>query len=223
MSILLLGGSPSLPSSSSRLLLHIGDKLALQGHRCSRLQVRDLPAEALLHADFGDAAIVGARALVAAADAIVIATPVYQASYTGILKAFLDLLAQDGLAGKLVLPVATGGSQSHVMALDYALRPVLAALSAGHVLASIYATSNQLHWDAESGLAPDALTAARVNAGVDELSSALLALQQRRLAASGAPVARPPAARSLKDYPYKQNSKNSQNSLPASSIEETRA
>ena len=206
MSILLLGGSPSPASSSSRLLLHIGDKLALQGHRCSKLQVRDLPAEALLHADFGNAAIVRAKALVAAADAIVIATPVYQASYTGILKAFLDLLPQDGLVGKLVLPVATGGSQSHVMALDYALRPVLAALSAGHVLASIYATSTQLHWDAEGGLTPDALTAVRVNAGVDELSSVLLALQQRRAPAADRPAERPLAARSLKDYPTTQNS-----------------
>ncbi len=193
MSILLLGGSPSLSSSSSRLLLHIGDKLALHGHRTSKLQVRDLPAQALLHAQFDDAAIVRAKALVADADAIVIATPVYQASYAGILKAFLDLLPQDGLAGKLVLPVATGGSQSHVMALDYALRPVLAALSARHVLASIYATSQQLNWDADTGLYPDGAIAARIADGVTELSVALYALQQRRAPKAGAaPAERAP-------------------------------
>jgi hypothetical protein len=49
-------------------------------------------------------------------------------------------------AGKLVLPRATGGSQSHMLALDYALRPVLHALAAKHVLTSIYATSEQLEW-----------------------------------------------------------------------------
>jgi FMN reductase len=81
---------------------------------------------------------------VAEADAIVIATPVYKASYTGILKAFLDLLPQDGLKDKLVLPLATGGSQSHLLALDYALRPVLQALDARQVFTSIYATSQQL-------------------------------------------------------------------------------
>lgn len=160
---------------------HIGDKLALQGHRHSKLHVRDLPAQALLHADFGDAAIGRAVALVAEADALVIATPVYKAAYSGILKAFLDLLPQDGLAGKLVLPLATGGSQSHLLALDYALRPVLAALSARHVLASIYATSEQLDWNADTGsLTLAAPIAARVAVGVDELSQALFAQQQRR-------------------------------------------
>jgi FMN reductase len=182
MSILLLGGSPSLASSSSRLLLHIGDQLALRGYRHSTLQVRELPPQALLHADFADAAIARASALVAAADAIVIATPVYKASYSGILKAFLDLLPQDGLAGKLVLPLATGGSQSHMLALDYALRPVLAALSARQVLASIYATADQLGWHADSGLNLAAPIAARVADGVEQLSRALFAQRQERIA-----------------------------------------
>lgn len=120
MSVLLIGGSPAPQSGSARLLQHIGDRLTLLGHRSHRIHVRDLPAEALLHADFADAAIVRALALVHEADAVVIATPVYKASYTGILKAFLDLLPQGGLAGKLVLPLATGGSQSHMLALDLA-------------------------------------------------------------------------------------------------------
>jgi SsuE family FMN reductase len=92
---------------------------------------------------------------VAEADAIVIATPIYKASYTGILKAFLDLLPQDGLKDKLVLPLATGGSQSHLLALDYALRPVLQALDARQVFTSIYATSQQLTWSDVSGLTLD--------------------------------------------------------------------
>ena len=88
------------------------------------------------------------------ADAIVVGTPIYKASFSGVLKTFLDLLPQDGLAGKIVLPLATGGSQSHMLALDYALRPVLASLAPRHILPSIYATSEQLPWDAENGLRP---------------------------------------------------------------------
>jgi FMN reductase len=200
MSILLLGGSPSLPSSSSRLLQHIGDRLALLGHRHGRLHVRDLPAQPLLHADCGNAVLQRALALVADADAVVVATPVYKASFSGLLKTFLDLLPQDGLAGKLVLPVATGGSQSHMLALDYALRPVLAALSARHVLASIYATSDQLGWDAEGGLTLAPAIAARVAAGVEELSAALGARADR----DTAPVPACLSGRSLKDFPYAQ-------------------
>jgi len=164
MSILLLGGSPQLPSSSSRLLAHIGEQLALQGHSYARLHVRDLPAHALLQADYADAAIARAVQAVADADAIVIATPIYKASYTGLLKAFLDLLPQDGLAGKLVLPLATGGGHAHTLALDYALRPVLHALGAKQVFTSIYANAQQLAWHEERGLSLDAPIAARVQA-----------------------------------------------------------
>jgi FMN reductase len=184
MSVLLLGGSPSNPSSSTRLLHHIGQRLALHGHRTNRLQVRDLPATALLHAYFGDAAIADALAQVDEADAIVIATPVYKASYSGVLKAFLDLLPQDGLAGKLVLPLATGGSQSHMLMLDYALRPVLASLSARSILPSVYAASDQLQWSEAGGLLLAAPIAARVAQGVDQLSAELRALAPRRTAAA---------------------------------------
>jgi FMN reductase len=180
MSILLLGGSPSPQSGSARLLQHIGERLALHGHRSSRIHVRELPAAALLHADAGDAAIARALALVSAADAVVVATPVYKAAYTGILKAFLDLLPQDGLAGKLVLPLATGGSQSHMLALDYALRPVLASMSARFILPSIYITSAQLEWSAGAGLLLAAPVAGRVAQGVDQLASELNALARSR-------------------------------------------
>jgi FMN reductase len=184
MSVLLISGSPSPTSSGARLLYHIGERLASQGHHCSRLLVRDLPAEALLHANFSDPAIVRALAQVAAADAVVIATPVYKAAYSGILKAFLDLLPQEGLDGKLVLPVATGGSQSHMLALDYALRPVLAALNARFILPSIYSTSDQLHWHVEQGLSLDPAIAPRVARGVEQLSSELFALALRSPAVS---------------------------------------
>ncbi len=188
MSILLIGGSPAFPSSTGRLLDHVGRKLAIYGHRHRTLQVRDLPARALLHADTSDLAIKRALAAVAAADAIVIATPVYKASYTGILKSLLDLLPQDGLEGKLVLPMATGGSQSHMLALDYALRPVLHALEARHVLSSIYATSQQLAWSDDAGLTLDPAVAWRVDAGVEDLSTGLQALAGRTEAVYVAPL-----------------------------------
>lgn len=199
MSILLLGGSPQLPSSSSRLLAHIGEQLALQGHSYARLHVRDLPAHALLQADYADAAIARAVQAVADADAIVIATPIYKASYTGLLKAFLDLLPQDGLAGKLVLPLATGGGHAHTLALDYALRPVLHALGAKQVFTSIYANAQQLAWHEERGLSLDAPIAARVQAGIDDVSAGLFLLQGRR---SPAPADIAVPARSLHDQPY---------------------
>lgn len=180
MSVILISGSPSPTSSGARLLHHIGERLASHGHQCSRLQVRDLPAAALLHGDVTEPAIARALAQVAAADAVVIATPIYQASFSGALKCFLDLLPQEGLDGKLVLPVATGGSQSHLLALDYALRPVLSSLAARFILPSIYAASSQLAWHADDGLQLDAPISNRVARGVEQLSSELFALALRR-------------------------------------------
>lgn len=178
MTILLLAGSPSAPSRSTRLLHYTGEKLALLGHRYSKLDVRDLPGDALLRAEFGHPAIQAALAQVAQASAVVVATPVYKAAYSGALKAFLDVLPQFGLTGKLVLPLATGGSQSHMLALDYALRPVLSSLAARHVLPSIYATEAQVQWSEQEGLSLDQNVFQRINEGVQQLSDSLLALQK---------------------------------------------
>ena len=178
MTILLLAGSPSAPSRSTRLLHYVGEQLAVLGHRSTQLEVRDLPGQALIRADFNDSQIKAALAQVAAASAVVVATPVYKAAYSGVLKAFLDLLPQFGLTDKLVLPLATGGSQSHMLALDYALRPVLSSLGPKHVLSSIYATEAQVTWSEADGLVLDSLIVARVQEGVEQLSRGLRALQQ---------------------------------------------
>jgi FMN reductase len=134
------------------LLDFIAEQVGDRSYDIARLNVRDLPAQALVHADFSDSKIVAAQQAVAAARAIVIATPVYKAAYSGLLKTFLDLLPQTGLTGKWVLPLATGGSPAHMLAMDYALRPVLTSLSAQHVFPGIYATDQQVQWSVEQGL-----------------------------------------------------------------------
>ena len=143
-SVLLVAGSPSTPSRSSALLEAVGTRLALRGVRVERLAVRDLPAPALLAADTSHPALQRAADQLAAARAVVVATPVYKAAYSGLLKTFLDLLPQSALKGKTVLPLASGGSPHHMLALDYALRPVLQSLAARHILAGVYATDSQV-------------------------------------------------------------------------------
>jgi FMN reductase len=112
----------------------VAARLTAQGHQVTPLDVRTLPSEALLGADFGHPAIVAATELFARADGVVIATPVYKAAYSGLLKSLLDLLPQYALAGKTVLPLATGGTTAHILAIDYALRPVLSSMGAGHIV-----------------------------------------------------------------------------------------
>ncbi|MFZ6843125.1 NADPH-dependent FMN reductase [Undibacterium sp. RuTC16W] len=173
MTILLLSGSPSLPSRSARLLHYVGERLTALGLHTSTVQVRDLPAQALLHADFANPELLAVKQQLAEAQAVVIATPIYKAAYSGLLKTFLDILPQDGLAGKLVLPVATGGSQSHMLALDYALRPVLASLAAAHILPSVYATDKQVEWSEQQGIKIDPAILERLHEGVRQLHQGL--------------------------------------------------
>ena len=142
MSIVALAGSPSANSRSTALLRHVLDRFAESEPR-HEIVLRDLPAAALVRADVDDPAIRRARDQVAAARLVVIATPIYKASFSGLLKTFLDLLPQDALRGKTVLALGTGGSAAHLLALDYALKPVLAALGARHILDAVYATDAQ--------------------------------------------------------------------------------
>ena len=193
MSILFIAGSPTTPSRSARLLDFIADQVRDRGYEITRLNVRDLPAQALLHADFADTQIGEAQQLVAAASAVVIATPVYKAAYSGVLKAFLDLLPQTGLTGKLVLPLATGGSPAHMLALDYALRPVLTSLSARHVFPGIYATDQQVQWSAEQGLKLDDDVEQRLRQGSQRLLDSLESLRadQQRQRCGGSAASEP--------------------------------
>src|ERR1700690_2954029 len=121
-------GSPSADSRTLALARTVAAGLSGQGFEVETINVRDLPAEDLLWGRVDAPGLRAALALVERARGVVVATPIYKAAYTGVLKSFLDVLPQFGLKGKIVLPLATGGTIAHVLALDYALRPVLSSL-----------------------------------------------------------------------------------------------
>jgi FMN reductase len=143
-SVLIISGSPSSTSRTERLARSIATRIGLRDVRASLLDVRSLPAEDLLNARFDAPSIVEATAQVAAADGIVVATPVYKAAYSGLLKTFLDVLPQFALRNKVVLPLATGGTIAHVLAIDYALRPVLSSLDPLHVVNGLFILDKQI-------------------------------------------------------------------------------
>lgn len=81
---------------------------------------------------------------VAASDCVVFASPTYKASYTGLLKAFLDRYPSNGLARVTAVPVMTGGSQMHAMVIDAALRPVLIELGASLPTRGLFFETSQM-------------------------------------------------------------------------------
>ncbi|MCX5072883.1 NADPH-dependent FMN reductase [Streptomyces sp. NPDC060334] len=177
--LLAVTGSPSVHSRTAVVVDQVLRRLSHSGYETAHLAVRELPAADLLSARRGEPEIRRAVEAVAEADGLIIATPIYKASYTGLLKAFLDLLPQDGLAGKTVLPIATGGSLAHVLTIDYALRPVLSALGARHVTAGRFVLDSAV----ERGDGPDRLRPEAeldLYQAVDEFADAL------RIAPAGA-------------------------------------
>ena len=72
------------------------------------------------------------------ADVIVVGTPVYKASYTGLLKHFFDLLDPNVLSGKVAVLAATGGSDHHSLVLEHQLRPLLSFFGIHTVPTTVY-------------------------------------------------------------------------------------
>lgn len=151
--IVTLSGSPHQNARSAALLGHVIREVRTQGSEVASYHPSDFPPEALVYADFRHPLVRRLQQDVERADGLIIATPVYKAAYSGALKLLLDLLPQRGLERALVLPIASGGSLAHMLAIDYALRPVLSALKARHVLDGVYAVESELTWAAPGELA----------------------------------------------------------------------
>jgi FMN reductase len=172
-SILVLSGSPSAASRTAALTEHLADRLRGHGHTVRTVRVRDLPPAALLAADAHDPAIADVVHDLSTVDGVIVASPIYKAAYSGVLKTLLDLLPQFALAGKVVLPVVTGGSPAHVLALDYALRPVLSSLGAHHIVQGWFVLDQHIE-RAGDGVRLAAPAADPLYAVVDSFSDTLL-------------------------------------------------
>ena len=139
--VLAVAGSPSATSNTAAVVERAGELLLGAGDTgvaLETLRLREIPAAALIHGDTRDAALAASHRALAAADGVIVGTPVYKASFSGLLKCWLDSLDQFALRGKSVLPLAVGGGTAHVLVLDYALRPVLQSFDPRQVTAGYF-------------------------------------------------------------------------------------
>lgn len=84
------------------------------------------------------------NALVADSDLAIFASPTYKATYTGLLKAFLDRYPANGLAGVTAIPVHTGADFTHAMGPTFTLSPLLVELGATVPGRGFYLSLSQL-------------------------------------------------------------------------------
>jgi FMN reductase len=170
LNVAAISGSPSATSRSRRLAEYAVGRFAAAGASVGVIDLCEMPADGLL-ARSRPQAIVDAVQRALAADVIVASTPVYRATYSGLLKLFFDLLPQDAFAGKIGLPIVTGASPAHQLAVDHAFRPLFASIGGLVVSNAVYATDEEFGPD---GPAEQVLK--RLDRAVDEA----LALSSRR-------------------------------------------
>ena len=75
------------------------------------------------------------------ADGLIVVSPIFSASYSGLFKSFFDVLDNKALTGKPVVIAATGGTPRHSLALEHALRPLFAYLRAIVMPTAVYAAT----------------------------------------------------------------------------------
>ncbi|MFI9798488.1 FMN reductase [Streptomyces sp. NPDC052302] len=150
MRLVVVSAGLSVPSST-RLL---ADRLAASAGRQADadvevVELRELAVEIAQNFTngFPGRRLAAAIDAVTSADGLIVVTPVFSASYSGLFKSFFDVIDKDALAGVPVLIAATGGTARHSLVLDHALRPLFAHLKAVVVPTGVYAASED--WGAE--------------------------------------------------------------------------
>lgn len=113
-------------------------------------------------AEFSKAAV----ATILSADALVIASPVYKGSYSGLFKHLFDLLDPVSLAGKPILLAATGGGDRHALIIEHQLRPLFGFFEAQTLATGVYASDTD--FAAGQPVAPALLT--RLDRAVDQFA-----------------------------------------------------
>ena len=99
---------------------------------------------------WGDPDVADAVATLRGAEVAVIASPTYKATYTGLLKLFLDQIGTGDLAGVVAVPLMLGAGPGHALAPDLLLKPVLVELGATAPTRGLYLLDKS--WDAPGPL-----------------------------------------------------------------------
>ncbi|MBL5972643.1 MAG: NADPH-dependent oxidoreductase [Candidatus Leucobacter sulfamidivorax] len=122
-------GNPQSASRTSQIAEGLASRIAtLTGAEVlPTIELADHAGEMF---DWGSETVGRLNEQLASSDYAVIASPTYKASYTGLLKAFLDRYPTNGLAGLTAVPVFTIGGDAHALAVEFTLRPLLVELGA---------------------------------------------------------------------------------------------
>jgi FMN reductase len=137
-------GNPKAQSRTLGVAIAVADALAEGIAVRSERLVVDLAQEAAHLFDQSSERLSELGTQVANSDLVVVASPTFKATYTGLLKAFFDRYGYRPLEGCVVVPVMTGAGSAHALAVDVHLRPLLVELGASVPTRGLYVTEAEL-------------------------------------------------------------------------------
>ncbi|MEZ5408313.1 MAG: NAD(P)H-dependent oxidoreductase [Acidimicrobiales bacterium] len=143
MSVVVIIGNPSPGGRTSRTGAAVGAAIAAARGE-GEAEVIELATIAGGLFEWGNPAVAELTAKVAAADVIVATSPTFKATYSGLLKAFLDNYGNDALAGCRAVPVMLGAAPQHALAPEVHLRPLLVELGASVPTRGLYVLESQV-------------------------------------------------------------------------------
>jgi FMN reductase len=175
--IAVISAGLSVPSSTRLLADRLSAAVVDALHEPVEVDVIELRPLAHALADnlltgFASGELAEAIETVRRADALIVVTPVFSASYSGLFKTFFDVLEPDLLTGVPVLIGATAGSARHSLVLEHALRPLFSYLHATVVPTAVFAASEDF---GEAGLQ------SRIERAAGELAALLSGAPRRRV------------------------------------------
>ena len=174
--IAVISAGLSVPSSTRLLADRLADAVVAALHEPVEVDVVELrplahPLADHLLTGFATGELAEAIETVRRADALIVVTPVFSASYSGLFKTFFDVLEPETLAGVPVLIGATAGTARHSLVLEHALRPLFSYLHAVVVPTGVFAASEDF---GDVGLD------ARIDRAAGELATLLSGVPRQR-------------------------------------------
>jgi FMN reductase len=133
-------GNPKMGSRTATAGLAVAAAVA-PGSTMSLVEVSELAGGLFT---WGAPAVAAAKQTVLDADLLVVATPVYKASYTGLLKSFLDQFGRDELRALATVPLMVGAAPMHALAVEEQLRPVLVEIGASCPTRGVYVLESDI-------------------------------------------------------------------------------
>lgn len=142
MRVIAVVGNPNRGGRTTTVAERVASKVAsLSAGDTEVIELIDVAEELF---SWTSATMAELTARVHTADAAVFASPTYKASFTGLLKAFLDRYGTNGLAGLVSIPVMLGGAPHHALAVETQLRPVLVDLAAVLPTKGLYVVDSEM-------------------------------------------------------------------------------